>query len=82
MSSYLSISTEYVLVLTTKLVHHFHEVGDTGMMQPQLARKLRSLRHVSVCSRVALFLRVGIMPSTRQAAALPDTTELRLRRVM
>jgi hypothetical protein len=79
---YLTISAEQVLILTCKLVKHLHEVGDTGMMQPQLARKLRSFRHVSVCSRVALFLRVGIMPSTRQAAALPDTTELRLRRVM
>jgi hypothetical protein len=33
-------------------------------------------------SRVALFLRLGIMPNTSQAAALQDTAVVRFRRVM
>jgi hypothetical protein len=37
-----------------------------------------SASHVSVFSGVALFLRLGMMPTTREAAILPDTTELRL----
>ncbi len=35
MHLYLTVSTEKVLILTCKLVHHPHKVGDTGMMQLQ-----------------------------------------------